>query len=190
MLTILASAGYVARVAVTAAAPGMMHDFGLTQAQNGDGIQRLPARLHTLPYSFRHVSRLPESTLAFHLLLLGWTVLSALSACVGWRGFAVGLLLPQLWIIRSVLGVLSAPIYPTAVRLVAVTTPSGLQARGSGLVLASVGIGSAITPLVLAPITTGWGWRAALLFASTFSAGLLRVVVDPSRRGGSRRNVR
>ncbi len=170
LLMIVASAGYVSRVAVTVAAPGLMHDFGLTQAQMGTVFSAF-----LLGYTLCQV---PSGMLAdrqnprpiFLLLSLAWTLLSALSAFVGWRGFAIGLLLPQLWIIRGVLGVLSAPIYPTAVRLVSVTTPGRLQARASSLVLASVGIGSAITPLVLTPITARWGWRAALLFASTFSA--------------------
>jgi ACS family glucarate transporter-like MFS transporter len=50
-----------------------------------------------------------------------------------------------------------------------------MQARANSLVLASVGIGSAMAPLLLAPIANRCGWRAALLAAALFSAaaGLL-----------------
>ena len=131
------------RFAVTVAAPGIMHDLVVSQAQMGP---------------------------VFLVLSLAWTLLSAAVALVGWRGFAIGLILPQLWIIRGIHGVLSAPIYPTAIRTIAVTTTTRLQARASSLVLASVGIGSAVSPLVLTPITARWGWRAALLFTSVLSA--------------------
>jgi ACS family glucarate transporter-like MFS transporter len=80
------------------------------------------------------------------------------------------MVIPQLCLIRALFGVMAAPTYPTSARTIAVTTPSRMQARANSLVLTSVGIGSAVAPLLLAPIAGHCGWRAALLVAASFSA--------------------
>lgn len=175
LLMAVASAGYVCRVVITVVAPGIMRDFGLTQAQMGTVFSAF-----LVGYT---VFQMPSGWLAdrisarriFLVLCLGWTLLTALTAVVGWRGFRPVMVLPQLWFIRVIFGVLAAPTYPTSGRTIAVTTPPRLQARANSLVLASVGIGSAVTPLLLAPITSRHGWRAALLAAAALSvaAGLL-----------------
>jgi ACS family glucarate transporter-like MFS transporter len=85
------------------------------------------------------------------------------------------MVIPQLWLIRAMFGVVAAPTYPTSGRTIAITMPPHLQARANSLVLASVGVGSAVTPLLVAPITSHYGWRWALCVAALLSAaaGLL-----------------
>lgn len=164
------SAGYVCRVAVTVVAPNMMREFGLTQAQMGTVFSAF-----LVGYTFFQV---PSGGLAdrvsarriFIVLCAGWAVLTGLTALVGWRGWGLALVIPQLWIIRAMFGVIAAPTYPTSGRTIAVTVPPRLQARVNSLVLASVGIGSAVTPLLLAPITSRYGWRTALWAAAALSA--------------------
>lgn len=170
MLTVVASAGYIGRVAITVAAPGMMKDFGLSQAQMGTVFSAF-----LIGYTLFQV---PSGALAdrvgarriFLLLCLGWALLNTLTACVAWGGFALAAVIPQLWLIRALFGILAAPTYPTSGRTIAVTTSPALQARANSLVLASVGLGSAVTPLLLAPVGSRYGWRVALLLAASFSA--------------------
>jgi ACS family glucarate transporter-like MFS transporter len=143
------SAGYVCRVAVTVVAPNMMRDFGLTQAQMGTVFSAF-----LVGYTFFQV---PSGGLAdrvsarriFLVLCSGWALLTGLTALVGWRGFGLAMVIPQLWMIRAMFGVIAAPTYPTSGRTIAVTIPPRLQARVNSLVLASVGVGSAVTPLLL-----------------------------------------
>ncbi len=80
-----------------------------------------------------------------------------------------------------IFGVIAAPTYPTSARTIAVTIPARLQARANSLVLASVGVGSAITPLMLIPISTRYGWRSALFLAAGISVvvGLLWWIFGP-----------
>ncbi|HET7891510.1 MAG TPA: MFS transporter [Candidatus Sulfotelmatobacter sp.] len=164
------SAGYVCRVAVTVVAPNMMREFGLTQAQMGTVFSAF-----LVGYTFFQV---PSGGLAdrvsarriFVVLCAGWAVLTVLTALVGWRGWGLAMVIPQLWIIRALFGVIAAPTYPTSGRTIAITVPPRLQARVNSLVLASVGIGSAITPLLLAPVTSRYGWRTALWVAAALSA--------------------
>jgi ACS family glucarate transporter-like MFS transporter len=111
----------------------------------------------------------------FLVLCGGFTLLTLLTALVGWHGFGLALVIPQFWLIRGLFGVFAAPTYPTSGRTIAVTIPARLQARANSLVLVSVGVGSALTPLLLAPITSRYGWRTALCVAASLSAaaGLL-----------------
>jgi ACS family glucarate transporter-like MFS transporter len=170
LLAAAASAGYVCRVAITVVAPGMMHDFGLTQAQMGTVFSAF-----LLGYT---AFQIPSGGLAdrvsprriYLVLCAGFTLLTVLTACVGWHGFGLAMLIPQLWLIRGIFGVIAAPTYPVSARTIAVTVPAGLQARANSVVLASVGVGSALTPLLLTPIIFHYGWRAALLAAASLSA--------------------
>jgi ACS family glucarate transporter-like MFS transporter len=108
----------------------------------------------------------------FLVLCTGWALLSAFTASVGWHGIGVATVIPQLWLIRAMFGVIAAPTYPTSGRTIAITMPAHLQGRANSLVLASVGVGSAVTPLLLAPITNHYGWRAALWVAAFLSAAV------------------
>ncbi len=181
LLMAVAAAGYIGRVAITVAAPGMMKDFHLSQAQMGTIFSAF-----LLGYTLFQV---PSGALAdrigarrlFLVLCLGWALLNTLTAFVAWHGFGLAMVIPQLWAIRAAFGVLAAPTYPTAGRTLAVTTAPRLQARANSLVLASVGVGSAVAPLLLAPIASRFGWRVAMLAAAAFcaAAALLWTVFAP-----------
>jgi len=91
------------------------------------------------------------------------------------------MVIPELWLIRGLFGVIAAPTYPTSARTIAVTIPARLQARANSVVLASVGIGSAVTPLLLTPVTIHYGWQEALLVAASLGAvaGVLWWIFGP-----------
>lgn len=170
LLMAAASAGYICRVAITVAGPGIMHDFGLTQAQMGTVFSAflIGYTLFQVPSGWL-ADRVSARTI-FLVLCAGFTLLTILTALVAWRGFAVAMVIPQLWLIRMAFGVIAAPTYPTSGRTIALTFPVRFQARANSLVLASVGIGSAVTPVMLAPIVRYQGWRVALCVAAGLSA--------------------
>jgi ACS family glucarate transporter-like MFS transporter len=171
----VASAGYAGRVAVTVAAPGMMREFGLSQAQMGMVFSAFLLGYTAFQVPSGGLADRVSARRIFLSLCVGWTVLNTLTALAAWHGFGLALVIPQLCLLRVMFGVMAAPTYPTSARTIGVSTPPGMQARANGLVLASVGIGSAMAPLLLAPIAGRCGWRAALLAAALFSAaaGLL-----------------
>jgi ACS family glucarate transporter-like MFS transporter len=172
LLMAVASVGYVCRVAVTVVAPDMMRDFGLTQTQMGTVFSAF-----LVGYT---IFQVPSGGLAdrisahriFLILCIGWGLLTALTALVGLRGVGLAMVIPELWVIRALFGVVAAPTYPTSGRTIAITVPAHLQGRANSLVLASVGVGSAITPLLLAPISSHYGWRPALWMATFLSAAM------------------
>ena len=170
LLLLVASAGYVCRVAVTVAGPGIMADFGLTQAQLGTVFSAF-----LLGYTLCQV---PSGWLAdridarrlFLALTLAWTVLTLATAAVGgsFAGLALGL--PALLVVRFLFGVTAAPTYPASARTIGVNVSPRIQGTANGAVLASIGIGSAITPLMLGPAVRSWGWRPALLLPVALAA--------------------
>lgn len=170
LLMAAASAGYICRVAITVVAPGIMHDFDLTQAQIGSVFSAF-----LIGYTLFQV---PSGSLAdrvsarsiFTTLCAGFCLLTVGTALVGWRGARLSVIIGELWVIRAVFGVIAAPTYPTSGRTIAVTIAARSQGGANSLVLASVGIGSALTPLMLAPMATRYGWRFALLVAAFLSA--------------------
>src|SRR6202162_1594744 len=175
LLMAASSAGYVCRVAVTVVAPSMMREFSLSQAQMGTVFSAFLVGYTFFQVPSGGLAERVRPRLIFLVLCTGWTLLTILTAWVGWRGFGLTMVIPQLWLIRAIFGVVAAPTYPTAGRTIATTVPPRLQARMNSLVLASVGIGSAVTPLLLAPVTGRYGWRTALWVAASLSvaAGLL-----------------
>jgi ACS family glucarate transporter-like MFS transporter len=170
LLMAVTSAGYVCRVAVTVVAPNMMRDFGLTQAQMGTVFSAFLVGYTLFQVPSGGLADRVSARSIFLVLCTGWTLLTALTGLVGWRGFGLAMAIPQLWLIRAMFGVVAAPTYPTSGRTIAITMPPRLQARANSLVLASVGVGSAVTPLLLAPITSHYGWRTALGVAASLSA--------------------
>ena len=172
MLLGVASAGYVCRVAVTIAGSGMMSEFGLSQARMGTIFTAFLVGYTAFQIPSGWLADRADARKVFLWLCAGWCVLTLLTAGVGWRGFGISVALPLLWVIRGLFGVVAAPTYPASGRILAVTVAPQHRALANGLVLASVGVGSALAPVILAPVADRFGWRACLLLAAVLAAGV------------------
>lgn len=164
LLVVVASAGYVCRTDIALVAPGVMADLGLSQAQMGEVFSAflLGYTAFQIPSGWL-VDRVSTRRL-FLALLGGWAVFTAGSAAVGWPWLGLTFAaLPGLLAVRAVLGIFAAPTYPACGRAIAGALPAHQQGRANGAVLASIGIGSALTPVLLGFISFHWGWRVALL---------------------------
>jgi len=69
----------------------------------------------------------------------------------------------MLFVARILLGVGEAPTFPAAGKAVSQWIPPASQARANGVVLASIGLGSALAPPLLTALMLRWGWRPAVL---------------------------
>ena len=167
LLVITASAGYVCRTAVTVVGPGIMDAFHLTQAQMGTLFSAFLVGYTAFQVPSGWLSDRINARTLFVAVAAGWAVLTFATAAAGWHGFAASL--TALLIIRALFGVVAAPTYPASARTVAVLVPERLQGSANGAVLSSIGIGSAVTPLLLGAITVRWGWRSALAVAAAMA---------------------
>ena len=114
-------------------------------------------------------------------VLAGWVAVRlgprrALTLGVLWWGaFTLGTaLVPPamrgaLWVliaVRAALGVGEAIIYPASNQFVAQWIPEKERGTVNGAIFAGVGAGAGLTPLLLAAIIVGYGWRAAFWFSA------------------------
>jgi len=176
LMAMVASVGYLCRVDVTVAAPRIMAEFHLTQAEMGRVFSAflLGYTLFQIPSGWL-AGRIPTQSL-FLGLTLGWSALTFSNVLIGRSYFGLALIaLPSLMVLRFLLGILAAPTYPAAGRAISLFVPPQMQGRANGLVLASIGVGSAVTPPLLGFIAVHWGWRSALA-AAALLAGLGAVI--------------
>jgi MFS transporter, ACS family, glucarate transporter len=185
MLMMVASVGYLCRVDITVVAPQLMAELHLSQPEMGRvfGAFLLGYTLFQIPSGWL-AGRLSTRAL-FLALVFGWSVLTFTSALVGrpHRGVALGAL-PALLFLRFVLGMVAAPTYPASGRAISLSVPAVMQGRANGLVLGSIGIGSAVAPPLLGFMTVRWGWRPALLGAAVLAgfAAVAWLLTVPSQQ--------
>jgi ACS family glucarate transporter-like MFS transporter len=156
-------AAYLARVNLSVVGEPIMGEYGLSQAQIGRVFSAF-----LLGYA---LCQIPGGWLADRwgtrrILVVSsasWVVATAGMAAAGWGPFAAIGLIPTLLVLRFALGVGEAPMFPAAARGVSRWVPPSLQGSANGIVLAAIGLGSALAPPLLTFSMIRWGWRAALL---------------------------
>lgn len=168
LLSLTATAGYICRVNISTAGALVMEEFGLTQAQMGRIFSAF-----LLGYALCQVpgGALADRWGARRVLMaacFAWAFWTSLSALVG-RGLpasGAGAAVAALMGSRFLLGVAAAPTYPAAARGVASWVRPEQQGRATGIVIASVGLGSAVAPPLVSAVMVEWGWRASLLVSA------------------------
>lgn len=154
LLSATATASYLARVNVSVAGLLIMRELGLTQEQMGRVFSAF-----LLGYALCQV---PGGMLADRYgarRVLGWAALAWVAVTLGMAATGA---LAALLVGRLLLGIAEAPMFPASARAVSAWMPAGLRGRANGLVVAAIGLGSAIAPPLVSFVMVRWGWRAAL----------------------------
>jgi ACS family glucarate transporter-like MFS transporter len=168
LLTLTATASYLCRVNVSVAGALMMRGRGISTIEMGRmfsalilgyGLFQIPAGMMADRWGVRKL-----------LLIAGvwWSLATILMAAMGWGPFS-GAVASSLWVLiflRFFLGVGQAPTYPAAALGVAKWIPPHRQGLANGIVLTSIGLGSALAPPLLSAVMVRWGWRPALLISA------------------------
>ena len=165
MLCATATAGYICRVNVSTAGALFMKEFGLSQVAMGRVFSAF-----LLGYALFQV---PGGAMAdrwgarrvLGVAAWAWVALTALQAATGLGLWDTGLAsaLAGFVALRFLVGVAAAPTYPAAAQGVSRWVPTTFQGRATGIVIASVGLGSAIAPPLVSAVMVRWGWRASML---------------------------
>jgi ACS family glucarate transporter-like MFS transporter len=157
-------------VDITVAAPSLMAELNLSQLEMGKVFSAflLGYTLFQVPSGWL-AGRAP-TRLLFGVLALGWAVITCAHGLLGkpYFGLAFGAL-PALLGLRFALGVLASPTYPAAGRAISLALPPERHGSANGMVLASIGIGSAVAPPLLGYVTLHWGWRAAFMVVAALA---------------------
>ena len=187
LLAATATAAYLCRVNISVAGALVMAEYGLTQTQMGWVFSAFlfAYTIFMLPGGLLADSQGAKRTLS--LLAWGWVAVTVLQAAVP-SGTASATASPlavvgSLAALRFVMGALASPTYPAALEGVSRWTAPAALGRANGLVIGSVGLGSAIAPPFITAVMVPWGWRAAMV-ASAVPALLIAaawlLVRDPA----------
>ncbi len=193
LLLVTATASYLCRVNLSTAGALLMDEFALSQAAMGRVFSAF-----LLGYA---ICQIPAGALADRFgarrtlatAAVGWTALTLAQSAVGWDAlpFGAGSTMILLLVFRFLLGVAEAPTYPGAAAGISRWVPAVEQGRATGMVMASIGLGSALAPPLVSSLMVRFGWRAALAISAlpALAVALVwtRVAEPPSRIASSRR---
>jgi ACS family glucarate transporter-like MFS transporter len=168
LLSMTATASYLCRVNVSVIGALLMSEFSISQIQMGRVFSAF-----LLGYALMQI---PGGLLADRFgaprVLAGaatwWVVGTVLLSAAGWGPFSgsVASVLTMLLLLRFVIGIGEAPTFPAAAQGVSRWIPTEHQGRANGIVIAAIGLGSALAPPALTAVMVRWGWRAALLISA------------------------
>jgi ACS family glucarate transporter-like MFS transporter len=155
---------------VSVAGALIMREFGLSEAAMGTvfsaflagyALCQVPGGMLADRFGARRVLALAA--------LLWFCSVGAMAAVAG--AFAVAGLL----VARFVLGVAEAPTFPTAAQAVSRHIAQAWRGQANGIVVAAIGLGSAIAPPLISVLMLRWGWRTALLVSGLPALALAAV---------------
>ncbi len=172
LLTLISVITYVDRVNISVAARQMMPALGLTQVQMGTVFSAF-----VLGYAFFQI---PGGWLGdrwgsrrvLAAAVVWWSLFTALTALAGTLPTAQWLgILGSLILVRFLIGVGEAAALPNFNRTVADWLPRQERGLGMGVSIGGIGIGSALTPPIVAWMMVNYGWQSA--FYASGAAGIL-----------------
>jgi MFS transporter, ACS family, glucarate transporter len=185
LLFFTATASYLCRVNISTVGVLMMRDLGFSQIDMG--------RLFSAFLLGYALFQIPAGAAADRWgaqLVLGMAAFACVlttvgMAALGWGPLGGGALsaLVVLLGLRFALGVAESPTFPAAGQGVARWVPPIRQGAATGIIMASIGAGSAIAPALLSRVMVRWGWRSALL-ASALPALAVGCIWMTLRRAG------
>ena len=168
MLCATATASYICRVNVSTAAPLLMNEFGLTQIEMGRVFSAF-----LLGYA---LFQIPAGALADRfgakkvLMIVAWLwgIITILQTLVGIGPFitTASTALFIFMIFRLLLGITESPTYPGSAQGVSRWVIPKFQGRANGIVIGSVGLGSAIAPPLVSYVMVNYGWRISLIVSA------------------------
>jgi MFS transporter, ACS family, glucarate transporter len=184
MLCATATASYICRVNVSTAGVLLMKEFGLSQVAMGRVFSAF-----LLGYALFQVpaGALSDKWGAKRVLSLAswfWVSLTLVQVFIGLGPFqsSGAAAIIAFMISRFILGISESPTFPGAAQGISKWILPKFQGRANGIVIAAVGIGSAIAPILVSYVMVHSGWRMALIISSLpalFIAFLWKFIKTP-----------
>ncbi|MBA0086247.1 MAG: MFS transporter [Acidobacteria bacterium Pan2503] len=169
-LFVLSAVAFIDRVNLSIASTKISEEFAISNVRLG-----LVFSVFLFGYAIFQTpaGRLADRFGPRRMLTLGlvlWGVFSALTAAIP-HNAANALLI--LVVIRFLLGVGEAVMFPASNQFVARWIPSNERGAANGIIFAGVGLGSAATPALITFIMLRYGWRTSFLLSALigFAAG-------------------
>jgi len=155
-LSLLSVITFLDRIAISVASPKIMSDLGLSKEQLGWilGIFALAYGGFEIPTGLMG-DRLGAKKVLIRVVLW-WSAFTVLT------GFATGF--GMLVVTRFLFGIGEAGAYPNSSIVLSKWFPSIERARGQAWIWSASRVGGALTPFLVIPIQSHFGWRASFFF--------------------------
>lgn len=151
-LFLLSVVTYLDRVCINSAGPEMQRALGLSNSQWGMVLAAFLATygLFEVPGGWLGDRYGPRTVLT--RIVVWWSGFTALTGVVTryW----------QLLVVRALFGAGEAGAYPNASCVVSRWFPPHQRARAQGIVFLAGRLGGALSPFLVLPLVTNWGWRS------------------------------
>ncbi len=168
MLFATATASYICRVNVSTAGVLIMKEFSLSQTDLGKVFSAF-----LLGYALFQVpaGMLADRWGAKRILSLAawfWVCITIIQTFIGLGPVQSSSIaaITAFMIFRFLLGISESPTFPGAAQGVSKWILPKFQGRANGIVIAAVGLGSAIAPVFVTYVMILWGWRMALVISA------------------------
>jgi ACS family glucarate transporter-like MFS transporter len=165
---LMSSIAYLDRVNVSIAGAAIQRDYGLSDIQLGYVFSAF-----ILGYALFQApgGRLADRFGPRLIITLGvawWGLFTTLTTMVP---VGLGVSMALLILVRFLLGIGEAVVYPASNRLVASWIPSFERGVANGFIFAGVGAGAGITPPLITFILVNWGWRWSFYVCALLGLG-------------------
>ena len=153
---LMSSIAYLDRVNVSIAGGAIQKDYGLTNIQLGYVFSAFVIGYALFQAPGGRLSDRFGPRLIITLGVIWWGLFTTFTTMVP---VGLGISIALLMLVRFLLGVGEAVVYPASNRLVATWIPSAERGVANGFIFAGVGAGAGITPPLITFVLINWGWR-------------------------------
>lgn len=170
LLCTVAVVNFFQRVNISVAATSIMEDFSLTQTQMGNVFSAfvLGYTIFQMPGGILADRFGPRKVLGW--ATLSWGVFTFLTGMIGGISAVTGIgVLNALIVLRFTFGICQAPMFPASGRAVANWFPLTERARGNGLAIAGISIGSFLMPPLVSWMVLNLSWQNSFYIAAIFA---------------------
>ncbi len=153
---LMSAIAYLDRVNVSIAGQAIQKDFGLSDVQLGYVFSAfvIGYALFQAPGGYLADKYGPRAVIAVGVVWWG-----AFTTFTAWVPTTLAWSITLLIVMRFLLGLGEAVVYPASNRLVAAWIPSRERGLANGLIFAGVGAGAGITPPLITYVLINYGWR-------------------------------
>ena len=153
---LMSSIAYLDRVNISIAGSEIQKGFGLTNIQLGYVFSAFVIGYALFQAPGGRLADRFGPRLIITLGVIWWGLFTTFTTMVP---AGLGLSIVMLILVRFLLGIGEAVVYPASNRLVAAWIPSVERGVANGFIFAGVGAGAGITPPLITFILMHWGWR-------------------------------
>ncbi len=175
LLMLISLVNYFNRISIPVAGDRIMNDFRIDEIRMGWVYSTLLISYTLFMVPGGWFSDRVGGRTALVVVGFGTALFCSMSGMAGHSALAVGLVWPSLLVVRALMGMFTAPLYPAAGRVVSHWIPFRDRALANGLVTGAAMVGVALAHPLFAGLITAVGWRQSFVITG-IATGLLTVL--------------